>query len=69
MAPNSVKHFRPVNCCRIEHDFFTIGYMGELCLNIVLNMFRKKKKERKIHIKIFGCVEGKREERKKEKHV
>ena len=21
-APNSVTHFRPVNCCRIEHDFF-----------------------------------------------
>ena len=39
--------------------------MGELCLNIVLNTFRKK--ERKIHIRIFGCVEGKREERKKER--
>ena len=39
--------------------------MGVLCLNIVLNTFRKK--ERKIHIKIFGCVEGKREERKKER--
>ena len=39
--------------------------MGELCLNIVLNTFRKK--ERKIYIKIFGCVEGKREERKERK--
>ena len=24
-APNSIKHFRPVNCCRIEHDFLPLA--------------------------------------------
>ena len=30
-APTSVTHFRPVNCCRMEHNFFTIVYIGEVC--------------------------------------
>ena len=36
-------------------------------INIDRNTFRKK--ERKNHNKILGCVEEKREERKKNKHV